>query len=114
MKFDQEVKNAPAGFYARAAATDASVRNLTNKKFYSATQIRDIESAKTALEYVAYNGKFYINYRKKFAAIKIDGASIKNKKAAAELDAYYKSRGWTKVRSTNTKSIIFRMPRIIK
>lgn len=111
---EKEINSRNAGFFAQAAATDARVKNLENKKYYTASEIRDIESAKTTLEYLAYHGDFYVNFRKKFAVVKIDNARVKSKKVVADLDEYYASRGWQKVRARNTKTVLYRMPRTSK
>ena len=95
---EKKLKVMGAGGYARAAAIDAQKRNTNNKSLYSAQQIRDIESAASTLDYVAYfNEKIYVNYRKKFAAIKIDKPRVKSKKAVAMLEEEYLARGWEKV-----------------
>jgi hypothetical protein len=77
---EKDTDRVSAGFYSAAAAMDARMRNNVNASLFSDKQKLKAEKVKLALELVyGRNSKFYMNYRKKFIAIKVVG-QVKDQK----------------------------------
>lgn len=67
-----------AGRFAVAAVLDAQRRNTNNKSHYSAEQLRKAVTVRDLMDTAfSYKG-LYINYRKKFIAIKAEGARARD------------------------------------
>jgi hypothetical protein len=74
----KELDTKEAGQFAFAAVMDANRRNSNNKSHYSAEQIKKAVTARDLLDTAFSYSKLYINYRKKFIAIKAEGARAKD------------------------------------
>lgn len=74
----KELDTKQAGVYAFAAVMDANRRNSNNKSHYSQEQIKRALTARDLLDSAYSYSKLYINYRKKFIAIKAEGARAKD------------------------------------
>lgn len=87
--------NRSAGGYARAAAIDASMRNLKNKSQWPNSYITAAEGIKWALDSIYRHGGMYINYRKKFISVKLEDPIVDNnqRRAAAEFKQDLLDRG---------------------
>ena len=74
----RELETQEAGGFAFAAVMDAQRRNSNNKSHYSQVQINKAVTARDLLDTAFSYSKLYINYRKKFIAIKAEGARAKS------------------------------------
>ena len=74
----KELDTKEAGQFAFAAVMDANRRNSNNKSHYSAEQIKKAVTSRDLLDTALSYTKLYINYRKKFIAIKAEGARAKD------------------------------------
>ena len=74
----KELETKSAGQYAFAAVMDAGRRNSNNKSHYSQEQIKRALTARDLLDSAYSYSNLYINYRKKFIAIKAEGARAKD------------------------------------
>ena len=70
----KELDTKEAGQFARAAVLDAQRRNTNNKSLYTQEQIRKALSVRDLLDSAFSYNSLYINYRKKFIAVKVEGA----------------------------------------
>ena len=89
-----ELDTKEAGTYARAAAMDAQRQNSNNKSHYTQEQIRKALSVRDLLDSAFSYKTLYINYRKKFIAVKAEGARAKDA-MAKEVVALFESNGYT-------------------
>lgn len=93
----QELDTKSAGYYAYAAARDASMKSYAESTHYTDKQRTQAQRMRFALELV-YNAKaIYVTYRKKFVVIKVDAAFIRDRKELAALEASWEGNGITKV-----------------
>jgi hypothetical protein len=99
----------PAGFYAYAAARDASVRNEAMKTHYSAAQRLRAEQMRLGLECVYRVTEVHINYRKKFIAVKLTNAIVRDRASVAVLEQDYALEGISK--EITPQAVIYRIPR---
>ena len=74
----KELDTKEAGQFARAAVFDAQRRNTNNKSLYTQEQIRKALSVRDLLDTAFSYNSLYINYRKKFIAVKVEGARSKD------------------------------------
>jgi hypothetical protein len=70
----KELDTKEAGTFAFAAVMDAQRRNTNNKSLYTQEQIRKALSVRDLLDSAFSYKNLYINYRKKFIAVKVEGA----------------------------------------
>lgn len=70
----KELDTKQAGRFAIAAVLDAQRRNTDNKSLYTQEQIRKALSVRDLLDTAFSYNSLYINYRKKFIAVKVEGA----------------------------------------
>ena len=92
-----------------AASVDAVKRSSTEKLAYSDLQRLQAERMKIGLEMV-YANDVYINYRKKFIAIKVDHPSIKDLRNLRLLEQQYAGDGV--VKCVSPQGVIYRIPRV--
>ena len=74
----KELETKEAGTFAFAAVMDAQRRNTNNKSLYTQSQIRKALIVRDLLDSAFSYNNLYINYRKKFIAIKAEGARAKD------------------------------------
>ena len=74
----KELDTKEAGTFAFAAVMDAQRRNTNNKSLYTPEQIRKALSVRDLLDSAFSYKNLYINYRKKFIAVKAEGARAKD------------------------------------
>ena len=89
----KELETKAAGSYAYAAARDAQRQNSNNKSTYSQDQIRRALTVRDLLDSAYSYTNLYINYRKKFIAIKAEGARARDR-MAKEVVALFESNGY--------------------
>ena len=73
----KDLETPAAGNYAYAAAMDAQRQNANNKSHYSQDKIRQAVTVRDLIDSYFNYTKLYINYRKKFIAVKAEGARRK-------------------------------------
>ena len=106
----QELETKSAGYYAYAAARDASMRAIAMWSHYTDRERARAERMKLGLEMV-YNAKgIYVNPRGKFIAVKVDQPQIRDRKNLALLEKDYELLGITKV--LTEQGVTYRIPKI--
>ena len=106
----QELESKSAGYYAYAAARDASMRAIAMWSHYSDKERVRAERMKLGLEMV-YNAKgVYVNPRGKFIAVKVDRPQVRDRKNLALLEKDYELLGITKV--LTEQGVTYRIPKI--
>ena len=106
----QELETKSAGYYAYAAARDASMRAVAMWSHYTDRERVRAERIKIGLEMV-YNAKgVHINPRGKFIAIKVDQPQVRDRKNLALLEKDYELLSITKV--VTEQGITYRIPKI--
>ena len=106
----QELESKSAGYYAYAAARDASMRAIAMWSHYTDRERVRAERMKLGLEMV-YNAKgIYVNPRGKFIAIKVDQPQVRDRKNLALLEKDYELLAITKV--VTEQGITYRIPKI--
>jgi hypothetical protein len=106
----QELETKSAGYYAYAAARDASMRAVAMWSHYTDRERVRAERIKIGLEMV-YNAKgVHINPRGKFIAIKVDQARVRDRKMLALLEKDYELLSITKV--VTEQGVTYRIPKI--
>jgi hypothetical protein len=106
----QELESKSAGYYAYAAARDASIRAIAMWSHYTDKERVRAERMKLGLEMV-YNAKnIHINPRGKFIAIKVDQPQVRDRKTLALLEKDYELLGITKV--LTEQGVTYRIPKI--
>ena len=89
----KELETKQAGQFAYAAARDAQRQNSNNKSTYSQEQIRKALTVRDLLDSAFSYKTLYINYRKKFIAVKAEGARARDS-MAREVVALFESNGY--------------------
>ena len=106
----QELETKSAGYYAYAAARDASMRAIAMWSHYTDKERVRAERMKLGLEMV-YNAKgIHINPRGKFIAIKVDQPQVRDRKTLALLEKDYELLSITKV--VTEQGVTYRIPKI--
>ena len=106
----QELETKSAGYYAYAAARDASMRAIAMWSHYTDRERVRAERMKLGLEMV-YNAKgIHINPRGKFIAVKVDQPQVRDRKNLALLEKDYELLGITKV--LTQQGVTYRIPKI--
>ena len=95
MKVRQQ-DNKPA-FVPYIAAIDAQYRNQQNVNYWTSKQIHIAEKFKLFLDSVYTSNNIYINYRKKFIAIKVDQPVSQSEFRELLLNDIIEERRFTKV-----------------
>ena len=89
----KELETKQAGGYAFAAAMDAQRQNSNNKSTYSQEEIRKALTVRDLLDSAFSYKTLYINYRKKFIAVKAEGARARDS-MAREVITLFESNGY--------------------
>ncbi len=106
----QELETKSAGYYAYAAARDASMRAIAMWSHYTDKERVRAERMKLGLEMV-YNAKgIHINPRGKFIAVKVDQPQVRDRKMLALLEKDYELLAITKV--VTEQGVTYRIPKI--
>jgi hypothetical protein len=93
----------------RGAALNAHFRNREMAGTYTLSQQCLAQRALDLLDTAYAYAESYINYRKKFIAVKISGAVKRDKKLAAEAVSILEERGYEVV--ATAQGIVVRIPR---
>lgn len=101
-----------AGFYAFAAMRDARMRNEAGKSTYTEKQRLRAERMRLGLECVYSTTEVHINYRKKFIAVKLSNAIVRDRASVAVLEQDYALEGISK--EITPQAIIYRIPRTVQ
>jgi hypothetical protein len=104
----KELDTKDAGTYAYAAARDAQRQNSNNKSTYSQDQIRKALTVRDLLDSAFSYSNLYINYRKRFIAVKAEGARAKDR-MAKEVVELFESNGYLVAQSP--QGVIVRIAR---
>ena len=89
----KELETKQAGQFAYAAARDAQRQNSNNKSTYSQEQIRKALTVRDLLDSAFSYKTLYINYRKKFIAVKAEGARARDA-MAREVVKLFETNGY--------------------
>jgi len=106
----QELETKSAGYYAYAAARDASMRAIAMWSHYTDRERVRAERMKLGLEMVYHAKGIHINPRGKFIAVKVDQPQIRDRKNLALLEKDYELLGITKV--LTKQGVTYRIPKI--
>lgn len=107
---EKELSTASAGRFAYAAAVDANRYSDECRMLYSPRQRAQAETLRDVVV-MAYSAKnLYVTYRKKFVAIKLVNAAVRDKRIVQELELLCQERGYEKTRSA--QGIAYRIPRV--
>jgi len=90
----KELETKQAGGFAFAAAMDAQRQNSNNKSHYTQEQIRRALTVRDLLDSAFSYKSLYINYRKKFIAVKAEGARARDR-MAKEVVSLFELNGYT-------------------
>jgi len=101
-----DTKEASNAFFA---ARDARMRNYALGSTYTAAERLRAEQVKLGLECVYRSTEVHINYRKKFIAVKLSNALVRDRASVADLEAFYAQEGI--VKRTSAQGTIYRIPR---
>jgi len=102
----KELETQAAGQYARYAAMDAERQNSNNKSHYTAEEIRKAVTVRDLIDCAFSYRSLYINYRKRFIAVKAEGARRKDS-MAQEVVALFEHNGYSVV--TTPQGLIVRI-----
>jgi hypothetical protein len=89
----KELETKQAGQFAFAAVMDAQRQNSNNKSTYTQEQVRKALTVRDLLDSAFSYKTLYINYRKKFIAVKAEGARARDS-MAREVVALFESNGY--------------------
>jgi hypothetical protein len=104
----KDLETRAAGNYAYAAVMDAQRQNANNKSHYSQDKIRQAVTVRDLIDSYFNYTKLYINYRKKFIAVKAEGARRKDS-MAQEVVKLFETNGYGVV--TTPQGMIVRIDR---
>lgn len=104
-----DLDSKPAGYYAYAASRDANMRNIANASHYSQSQKIAADRMSLALALVYAAKDIYVNYRKTFIAVKVNRASVKDRKNLLILEQDYTAKGYKKV--VTNQGVTYRIPK---
>lgn len=89
----KELETKQAGQFAFAAVMDAQRQNSNNKSTYTQEQVRRALTVRDLLDSAFSYKTLYINYRKKFIAVKAEGARARDS-MAREVVQLFESNGY--------------------
>jgi hypothetical protein len=89
----KELETKQAGQFAFAAVMDAQRQNSNNKSTYTQEQVRKALTVRDLLDSAFSYKTLYINYRKKFIAVKAEGARARDS-MAREVVQLFESNGY--------------------
>ena len=89
----KELETKQAGQFAFAAVMDAQRQNSNNKSTYTQEQVRKALTVRDLLDSAFSYKTLYINYRKKFIAVKAEGARARDA-MAREVVKLFESNGY--------------------
>jgi hypothetical protein len=98
MIYETETNHKSAGKYAWAAAQAVRMNSIVNSSRFTDAQKRRAEQVKLGLEMV-YNGEFFIEFRKTFISVKVNGPLVRDRKGLALLETCYNDEGFEKCKT---------------
>ena len=104
-----ELEYKTAGQYAWFAARDARMRSFANASLYTEAEKNRAERMRMGLTLVYAGKEFHIEYRKKFISLKIDRATVRDRKTLALLESDYEILGV--VKRVNNQGVTYRIPK---
>jgi len=104
----QELETRSAGRYAYFAAQDAAVKSYAASTHYTSQQKLNAERKKLVLE-MAYYGEVYVNYRKRFIALKVANTNVQNRKLLQELEQDFAAQNIVRVQTP--QGVVYRIPK---
>ena len=104
----KELETVSAGAFAYAAALDAQRQNTNNKSTYTAEQIRRAVTVRDLVDTAFSYTNLYINYRKRFIAVKAEGVRRKDARAS-EVIKLFEANGYDV--ATTPQGLIVRIAR---
>lgn len=107
---EKDLQTNAAGYFAYAAAIDANRYSDECRMLYTPRQRAQAETLKDVVVMAYSAQKLYVTYRKKFIAIKLTGAIVRDRRVVRELEALCEERGYEKTRSA--QGIAYRIPRV--
>jgi hypothetical protein len=93
-----ELNNKSAGQYARSAAIRADMYSRECRLRYTAAQHAQVETFGDVVM-LAYSGRCYITYRKTYITVKVEYATVRDRKTVSDVDSIAGDRGYQKTRS---------------
>jgi hypothetical protein len=99
-----------AGNFKFAALRDARMRNYAMSSSYSEAQKVAAERMKLVIEMVYSAKSIHINYRKKFIAVKVEGAVIRDRKSLVLLEKDWDAQGYKK--AITDQGVVYRIPKV--
>ena len=97
-----------AGQYARGAAINAEMRNREMRSTWSSEKRSAAQTVLDLLD-MAYKGSFYINYRKKFIAVKVDQPVVRDRLTLKSIKSIFKDYAYDVVNTP--QGLVVRIPR---
>ena len=85
-----------AGQYARGAAINAEMRNREMRSTWTSEKRSAAQTVLDLLD-MAYKGNFYINYRKKFIAVKVDAPIVRDRLTVKAVKAVFEEHEYNVV-----------------
>ena len=104
-----ELETKDAGYFAYAAARDAQFKSACEEQNYTDAQKIVAQRMKFALELCYGSTKIFVTYRKKFIVVKVNQASVKDRKNLTLLEKDYETAGYTKV--VSAQGVSYRIPK---
>ena len=89
----KELETVSAGRFAYAAALDAQRQNTNNKSHYTSEEIQRAVTVRDLVDTAFSYTNLYINYRKRFIAVKAEGVRRKDA-MAAEVIKLFEANGY--------------------
>ena len=96
---EKELKTKSAGYFAWAAACDATRYSDECRMAYTPSQRARAETFRDLVEMAYTNVRAEPTYRKKFVVIKVEHGEVRDRKMAREIDAIVVERNYQKTRT---------------
>ena len=108
MRKENELNTVGAGGFSYAAAMDAIRRNGEMRSTYTADQRRQVQSIYDLLDTAYSYRTMYMNFRKKFVSIKLEGARPRDG-MFRDVEAMFRDLGVQRL--TSPQGVIYRINR---
>jgi len=105
----KELDTKPAGFYAYAAARDASMKSYACSTAYTLEERTRAQRTQLGLELAYTSTAQYITYRKKFVVVKLEGARVRCRHTLRKLEEQYEREGIEK--TVTAQAVSYRIPK---
>lgn len=97
--------------FAWAASASARMNSYANSSSYTSEQRVEVDRAKLLVE-MCHSGAVYVNYRKKFVAIKVENGYITDSNMLKQTEEMFEQRGYTK--TVTPHAVIYRVNKVEK